>query len=102
MGMYHDMKVLLNSNSIANILSFLNIAKKHRIIIDIAKEKDILVEIERDKWIRFTKNKLGLYVLNMKRGYSTYSNNDTSNKLSPYTLLYTVHNNQNSFTRKER
>ena len=96
------MKIWFNSKSIPNILSFSSVAEKHRIIIDTAKEKDILVEVEKGKWIRFTKNKLGLYVFDVKRGFSTHSNNDTSNKLSPYILLYTVFNNQNSFTRKER
>ena len=37
-----------------------------------------------------------------KKGYSTYSNNNTSNTLSSYTLLYAFSNNANSFTRKER
>ena len=52
--------------------------------------------------MRFAKNKLGLHVFNAKRAYSTYSNNDTTNKLSPYTPLQKVSNNANLLTRKER
>ena len=102
MGMYQDMKVWFNSNSIVNVLSFSSVAEKHRIVINTAKEKDILVEIEGGKWMRFIKNKLGLHDFNAKRGYSIYSNNDTSNMLSPYKLLHTVSNNEILLTRKER
>ena len=91
--MYQEMKIWFNSKIIVNILSFSSVAEKHRIVIDIAKEKDILVEIEEGKWMRFAKNKLGLCVFDIKRRFSTHSNNDTSNKLSPYTLLHTVFNN---------
>ena len=49
MGMYHDLQVLFNLDSIPNILSFSSVAKKHRIVIDMAKDKDILIEIDNGK-----------------------------------------------------
>ena len=86
-GMYYDLQVWFNSDSIANILSFSSIAEKYRIVIDIAKDKDILIEIEDGKWIKFAKNKLGLYMHNVRKEFSTYSNNNIKNTLISYSLL---------------
>ena len=98
MGMFHDLRVWHSTKSIANILSFSSVASKHRIVIDMAKEKDIRVEIGDRKWVNFEKNNLGLYVHDMRRGFSTYSDNDTKYTLTPYSFLQTVSNNAEFFT----
>ena len=41
MGMHHDLRALFNPESIANILSFSEVAKNHRVRMDAAKDEDI-------------------------------------------------------------
>ena len=101
-GMFYNSQVWYNSKSITNILSFSSIADKYRIVIDTVKEKNILVEIEDDKWMKFTKNNLALHIYNMRKGFSTYNNNDTKNTLTPYSLLQTISHNAELFTHKEK
>ena len=60
------------------------------------------MEIENENWMKFTKNKLGLYVCDMRKGFSTYNNNDTKNTLTPYSLLQTISHNAELFTHKEK
>ena len=83
-------------------MSFSSVADKHRIVIDTVKEKDILTEIEDRNWMKFVKNKLGLHVYDVRKEFSTYSNNDTKNTLTSYSLLQTVSHNADLFTRKEK
>ena len=52
--------------------------------------------------MKFVKNKLGLYVYDVRKGFSTYNNNNTKNTVTPYSLLQTVSHNAELFTHKER
>ena len=66
------------------------------------KDKDILVQIEDGKWIKFVKIKLGLYIYDMIKGFSTYNNNNTQITLPPYSLLHTFSKNAELIINKVR
>ena len=102
MGMHHDLRAWFNIESIANILSFLEVAKNHRVRMDAAKDEDILVEIKKDKWMRFTHNDLGLHVHDAKIGLNDFNVNDSNEKLSTYSFLQTVAENSDQHTAEER
>ena len=65
---FKGIKVWVNKLPILNILSLSEVAKTYRIIIDTAREKYILVKVGEDKWMRFDKNALGLYVHDIRDG----------------------------------
>ena len=98
--MYYNLQVWFNSDLITSILSFSSVAKKYRIVINTVKNEDILLEIEEGKWMRFVKNKLGVYVHNTRKGFSTYKSNNTNSTLSPYSFIHTVSENAEPFRRE--
>ena len=77
-----------------NILSFKDVRKRFKVIVDISVENAICVHIDDGKVLKFAEVESGLYLLkNIKI--------ETNKKVSAYSYLTLVKENRSNFTEKQ-
>ena len=103
------MQIHYNKNSLANVLSFKQVAALDgvKITLDTSVEKAITVHINGDA-LKFKECQDGLYFLDMvnlknknKNGVNNYSKRVSSSKISNFCLLNTVKNNKSFYSKKQ-
>ena len=88
--------VYYNPDSIANILSLKDVANSFRVTMDSASGKEMIVHCPDQTTLHFKECGDGLYYLN-----TADLDNFTNSSVIGYSLLNTVADNQNYFTRRE-
>ncbi|KAI2508903.1 Reverse transcriptase (RNA-dependent DNA polymerase) [Fragilaria crotonensis] len=85
-------EVWFNKNSIANILSLAEVRKVCRVTMDTASEPALHVHRLDGSVMKFVEHPSGLYV---------YKSNDTSDRVTGYTMVNTVAKQRKLFSRRE-
>ena len=100
MGLCYDLRVWFNKGSISNVFSLLDAASKYRVTMESSKDPGIKVEMEPGQWMRFSLNKIGLCLFDIRCTADSKSINFNKN-VNIYSLVQPVEDNENNYTSAE-